>query len=113
MDLQVWSGRVLHLCGLNEVLDEVSKTVTSVSKTKGGDRLMGVMGVSSIFTADCCCDAGVERFELLLHARIPPCFGLDGTLTFVVKIHCLKRLHFFMFSAKVRAKRSRSARRAS
>lgn len=65
---------------------------------KGRDKLMGVMGVSSIFTAACRCDAGVE----LLHARIPYCLlGLDGTLAFAVKIHRLKRFHFFMFSAKV------------
>lgn len=62
---------------------------------KGRNKLMGVMGVSNIFTAACCCDAGVE----LLHA--PSCLGFDGTLTFAVKIHRLKRFHFFMFSAKV------------
>ena len=59
---------------------------------------MGVMGVSSIFTIDCCCDAGVE---LLLHACILSCLGLDGTWTFAVKIHRLKRFHFFIFSANV------------
>ncbi len=78
------------------------------------DKLIGVIGVSSIFTAaDCSCDAGVE---LLPYARVASRLGLarlGGISSFLMMIYSSKRLYFFMLSDKVWARRSRSARRSS
>src|SRR5712672_2829073 len=61
---------------------------------EGRDKLMGVIGVSSIFTTDCCCDAGVElsmRFILISLSRL----ALDGTPPFITMKCRLKRFHVF------------------
>jgi hypothetical protein len=61
---------------------------------------MGVIGVSNIFTAESCCDAGVV-LSVRFSSRTVWSLALDGVLYFAVKIHRLNRFHFFIFSLNV------------
>ena len=107
---RIWSGRVDQLRESCEVLDV--KLALTNSRERIRDKLLGVIGVSNIFIADFCCDPGVE-LPTRLAPRSVTRIALDGISVFVMKTHCLKRFHFFKFSPKVWARRSRSSRRAS
>jgi hypothetical protein len=93
--------------------DGVCTTTLKHHRREGKDRLLGVIGVSSIFIAACCCDAGVESVPYCSTRSLSFGVVFSGNLVFVVNIHRLKRLYFFIFASKVRIRRSRSARRAS